>query len=142
MQKWFKIWLECVKVSSKFENEWFMFSTVGKLLQYSQISHRSMRHLRYISNKSSFYAASPSYLNSYVIFPSHQSRLFNSSHWIHFCFPIITHIIILYKEEKKQSKYKVKVPVFALMFKSFLCIVLYLSRRYFKRHIRNTIGTH
>ena len=30
-----------------------------------------------------------------------------------------------------QSKYKVKVPVLTLIFKSFVCIVLYLSRRYF-----------
>jgi hypothetical protein len=29
-----QIWLKCVKVSSKFENEWFMFNTIGKLLQY------------------------------------------------------------------------------------------------------------
>ena len=84
------------------------------------------------SNKSSFYAASPSYLNSYIVFPSHQvGSLIHSSHWIHFCFPIITYIIILYKQKKNQSKYKVKVPVLTLIFKSFLCIVLYLSRRYF-----------
>jgi len=26
--------IKCVQVSSKFENEWFMLSTIGKLLQY------------------------------------------------------------------------------------------------------------
>jgi hypothetical protein len=31
------MWLKCVKISSKLENEWFMFGTIGRLLQYIYI---------------------------------------------------------------------------------------------------------
>jgi hypothetical protein len=34
-----------------------------------------------------------------------KSRFFNSSHWIHFCFPIITYIITLYKQKKNTCMY-------------------------------------
>ena len=69
------------------------------------------------SNKASCYAASPSYLNSYIVFPSHQvGSLIHHIGYIHFCFPIITYIIILYKQKKNQSKNKVKVPVLTEIF--------------------------
>ena len=83
------------------------------------------------SNRSSFYAVSPSYLKQLYCIPFSSIRFFNSSHWIHFCSPMITYIIILYKQKIIQSKYKVKVPLLTLIFKSSLYIVLYLSRRYF-----------
>jgi hypothetical protein len=54
------------------------------------------------SNKLSFYAASPSYLNIYIVFPSHQVG--SLLHDIQYCFPIITYIIILYRQKKNQSK--------------------------------------
>ena len=60
------------------------------------------------SNKLSFYAASPSYLNIYIVFPSHQVG--SLLHDIQYCFPIITYIIILYRQKKNQSKYKSKSP--------------------------------
>ena len=42
------------------------------------------------SNKSSFYSAHG--------IPFSSSTFFNSSHWIQFCFPIITYVIILYRQ--------------------------------------------
>ena len=93
-----------------------MFSTIGKLLPYMLNYVIVLCGISVISKQ----------LNC---IPFSSSRFFNSSHWIHFCYPIITYIIILYKQKKNQSKYKVKVPVLTLIFKSFLCIVLYPSRR-------------
>jgi len=58
-----------------------------------------------------------SYLNSSIVFPSHQvGSLIHHIGYIHFCFPIITYIIILYKQKKNQSKNKVKVPVLTEIF--------------------------
>jgi hypothetical protein len=52
-------WLKCVKVSSKFENIWFMFSTIGKLLQYILVLLGN--YYNTFSNNLSLYAVFPSY---------------------------------------------------------------------------------
>ena len=134
---------------------------------------RRSTQVEYHSASLNTFLLSYNYIHYYVIY-KHTLSLYVFLFIQYNCvwYSIITYIIILYKQKKIQSKYKVKVPLLTLplvsflillplrllllmcslsyvkvplltlIFKSFLCIVRYLSRRCFKRPIRNTLGTH